>query len=399
MRCRKSVAKSGGGGGSKSSRTPGARQPASSKPLSVRDQADAVFAQFIGHEILRHGDALVPMDEREDAAPRAAGGDVAQPLRRGVGEIHRERRDDQEMIFLRHAAGLRVVFRDGGVFVAQIHLDDFLHVLVQFGELFLELRRLRPDAAVEAALLVIGQVRQRGEILAQPTGSKMVKLSLPGGVAASSRKMMLLITLNASSPLVLPDSNRMEPCSGTDQRQRRGKRGRAKPCQARVLRQRADEIFHAALQPRELGGILKVGRRRPVLPLRLRPRRTQFLGGVVGRAQLLARAAGGVVSRPPPIPASAAACSLSSPVIRVLWRSASCAHLQLVGRLQGGHRAVVPLLAAFEVHLVPLRVLPGDARRPLGQHQRLLGALGADLLGGLAPFLVEIPPGIPRIRP
>ena len=71
------------------------------------------------------------------------------------------------MIFFRDAAGLRVVFRDGRVFVAQIHLDDFLHVLVQLREPFLELRRLRPDAAVDAALLVIGEVHERGKILAE----------------------------------------------------------------------------------------------------------------------------------------------------------------------------------------------------------------------------------------
>ena len=62
------------------------------------------------------------------------------------------------MIFFRHAPGLRVVFSYGGVFVAEIHLDDFLHVLVEFREPFLELSRLRPDAAVDAALLVIREV-------------------------------------------------------------------------------------------------------------------------------------------------------------------------------------------------------------------------------------------------
>ncbi len=71
------------------------------------------------------------------------------------------------MIFLRDTAGLGVVFRDGCIFVAQIHLDDFFHVLVQLREPFLELRRLCPDAAVDAAFLVIGEVHERGKILAQ----------------------------------------------------------------------------------------------------------------------------------------------------------------------------------------------------------------------------------------
>ena len=71
------------------------------------------------------------------------------------------------MIFLREVAGLRVVFGDGRVVVAEIHLDDFFHVLVQLREPLLNLRRLRPDAAVDAASLVIGEVHQRGEILAE----------------------------------------------------------------------------------------------------------------------------------------------------------------------------------------------------------------------------------------
>ena len=65
------------------------------------------------------------------------------------------------MIFFRHATGLLVVFRDGRVFVAQVHLDDLLHVLVQVAEFFLELTGLRPDTAVDAARLVICQVHQR----------------------------------------------------------------------------------------------------------------------------------------------------------------------------------------------------------------------------------------------
>jgi len=107
------------------------------------------------------------VDEREDAAARAVGGDVTEPARGGLAEIHRERGDDQEKIFFGDAAGLRVVFRYGCVFVAEIHLDDFLHVLVQLREFFLELRRLRPDAAVETALLVVRKMQERGKILAK----------------------------------------------------------------------------------------------------------------------------------------------------------------------------------------------------------------------------------------
>src|ERR1039458_6359698 len=166
--CRNSVAKSGGGGASKINFTPGARQSDNSKPLSVRTR----------HTLFLRS-SLIPMNECINAATRAVRGDVAQPPRGGLAKIHRERRDDEEVIFFRDAAGLRVVFRDGRVFVAQIHLDDFLHVIVQLRELLLELRRLRPDAAVEAAFVVVRQVRQRGKILSEADGIKNREAQFP----------------------------------------------------------------------------------------------------------------------------------------------------------------------------------------------------------------------------
>ena len=85
--------------------------------------------------------------------------------RRGLAEARREIRDDEEVIFLRHAAGLLVVFGDRRVLVAQIHLDDLLDVLAELGEPLLDLVALRPDAAVDEALLVIAKVHEAGEIL------------------------------------------------------------------------------------------------------------------------------------------------------------------------------------------------------------------------------------------
>ena len=43
------------------------------------------------------------------------------------------------MIFLGDVAGLLVVFRNGRVLVAQIHLDDLLHVLIEVGQALLDL--------------------------------------------------------------------------------------------------------------------------------------------------------------------------------------------------------------------------------------------------------------------
>ena len=112
------------------------------------------------------------MNEHIHPAARPAGGDAQQPLGGGLREVRREIRHDQEVILLRNHARLLVVFRDGGILVAQIHLDDLLHVLVQVGQLLLDLARLRPDAAVDDLLLVVGQVHDAGEVLPQAHGVK-----------------------------------------------------------------------------------------------------------------------------------------------------------------------------------------------------------------------------------
>jgi hypothetical protein len=132
--------------------------------------ADAVFPEFVGNEVVRQGMPVVPMDERVNATPGAAGGNIKQPAAGGFTEVHRETGDHQEMIFLSHGTRLRVIFHDGGKFIAQIHLDDLLHVLAQFRELFFDLLALRPDAAVDVAGLVISQVHESGETLAESDG-------------------------------------------------------------------------------------------------------------------------------------------------------------------------------------------------------------------------------------
>ena len=76
------------------------------------------------------------------------------------------------MVFLGDGAGVGIVFGDGRVFVAQIHLNDLLHVVIQFGEFLFDLLRLSPDAAVDVAGFVIGQVHDAGEILAKADGIK-----------------------------------------------------------------------------------------------------------------------------------------------------------------------------------------------------------------------------------
>ena len=107
------------------------------------------------------------MDERIDAAPGAAGGDTQQAFGGGIAEVDGKIGDHEEMVLFGDHAGLVVVFGDGGVIVAQVHLDDLLDMLVEAGQALLDLRRLRPDAAVDDLLLVVGQVHNAGEILSE----------------------------------------------------------------------------------------------------------------------------------------------------------------------------------------------------------------------------------------
>ena len=73
----------------------------------------------------------------------------------------------RKAVFFGDGAGLFVVFGDVRELVAQIHLDDLLDVFVEFGEALLDLGGLGPDAAVDERFLVIGEVHQPGEILAE----------------------------------------------------------------------------------------------------------------------------------------------------------------------------------------------------------------------------------------
>ncbi len=135
--------------------------------FALGHDADGVLPQFVRHKFHRRRLALIPMNQQMNSAARATGGDTLETLHRHVAEVGGEIRDDQKMIFLGESSGLGVVFRERLVFVAQIHLRDFLNVLVEVREALLELRLLRPDAAVDEALLEIREVHDAGEILAE----------------------------------------------------------------------------------------------------------------------------------------------------------------------------------------------------------------------------------------
>ena len=74
------------------------------------------------------------------------------------------------MVRLRDSAGLFVELCDGRVFVAKVKLGDFFDVLVQLNEPLLDVFGLRPDAAIDQAVLVIGEVHEAGEALAEAHG-------------------------------------------------------------------------------------------------------------------------------------------------------------------------------------------------------------------------------------
>ena len=91
----------------------------------------SVLAEFFGHESVWGRLALVPVNQGENPTARATGGDALEPPHSRLTEARRKICHHQEVIFLRRAARLGIVFRDGRILIAKVHLDDFFDVLVQ----------------------------------------------------------------------------------------------------------------------------------------------------------------------------------------------------------------------------------------------------------------------------
>ena len=128
-------------------------------------------------------------------------------------KLLREVGDDKEIVFLGDVSGDLVVFRDALILIAQIHLDDLFDVLVELAEFFFDLRLLRPDAIVDQAVFVIGEVHQSGEIFAQADGiDGMLKLEVE---PAQSKPFNLMIdTQRGLDPL--PADVTLEPLRVAD---------------------------------------------------------------------------------------------------------------------------------------------------------------------------------------
>ena len=85
-------------------------------------------------------------------------------------EVHGKVGDDQHAKWLGDLAGLGVVLFDRLVLIAQILLNHRLHVSSHVGEPLLDLLLLGPDPRADELLVVVGQVHEGREVLAQADG-------------------------------------------------------------------------------------------------------------------------------------------------------------------------------------------------------------------------------------
>ena len=135
---------------------------------AVPSQHHRVGLQVGQPELPRGRQLRIHAQQRENAATRTAGHDALQPMGRHFGEIGGKIGHHQHAVRLRHLPGKTVVLLDRLELVAQIDLDDVLHVVGQVGQPLLDVAGVGPDAAGHQLLVVIGQVHEGGEVFAQP---------------------------------------------------------------------------------------------------------------------------------------------------------------------------------------------------------------------------------------
>ncbi len=143
-------------------------------------EVQAGAGQILDAQAGRRGQAAIVGDEREDAATGAAADDAGQAADRLFVEVGRKVSDHQEAVWLGQVAGLAVVGVDAVEFVAEVLLDDVLHVAGQLGEAGLDVFGFGPDASADQGLFVIDQVHEAGEVFAQADWVKDRKPHLAG---------------------------------------------------------------------------------------------------------------------------------------------------------------------------------------------------------------------------
>ena len=118
-------------------------------------------------ELPRRRQRRVHARQHEHPATGAAGDDALQPVRRLLGKVGGKISDDEHAVRLGHLAGKAVVFLDRRELVAEIDLEDVLHVVGQVGQPLLDVAAVRPNAAGDELVVVVGQVHEGGEVLAE----------------------------------------------------------------------------------------------------------------------------------------------------------------------------------------------------------------------------------------
>ena len=129
------------------------------------------------------GEALAGIAGHQCVDPAAGSrlGDAGQSLPGVLGQVRGEIRHHQEVVGLGDLAGGGVVLVDGFVFVAEIGLDDILHVFGEIVELLLDVAGLGPDLLDHRQFVMVREVHEAREALPQSHGIDHREPRLSGG--------------------------------------------------------------------------------------------------------------------------------------------------------------------------------------------------------------------------
>ena len=85
------------------------------------------------------------------------------------------------MVFFRNVSCGFIVFRQGFVFIAEIHLSDLLHVLGEILEALFDLTGLGPDPSIHQLIVVVCQMHEPRKALPQPYRINQRETHSPNG--------------------------------------------------------------------------------------------------------------------------------------------------------------------------------------------------------------------------